>query len=94
VSEVVPNTGCQYTLTVTGGSCRPVLGIEPLANNRVAFDWSTAAIGSALERSNNLAPPSAPAWLPVTPGPVITDSRFRVTNTVTGSRNFYRLRKP
>ena len=93
VNEVVPGVGCRYALTVSGGSCRPVLDIESLPNNRVAFDWSTAtAIGFALERTNKLG--SAPAWLPVGGTPIITDSHFRLTNTVSGSANFYRLRKP
>jgi subtilisin-like proprotein convertase family protein len=94
VNETVPNSGCQYALTVSGGSCRPVLEIDPLPNNQVAFEWSTAATGYALERTNALGQPSAPAWLPAPSSPVITQSRFRLTNTVTGARNFYRLRKP
>ncbi len=94
VNAVDPGDGCEYTLTVNGGSCRPVLKIDPLAGNKVALDWSTAAIGFNLFQTNQLPLASNPNWIPATPAPVIFNSRFRVTNTMNPSNAFYELRKP
>lgn len=83
-----------YRLMVTGGSCRPVLKVEPVAGDRVVLDWSTAAVGYGLQQTNRL--PIAPnaIWVPSTVSPVIINGRFRVTNTVSASYQFYELRKP
>jgi subtilisin-like proprotein convertase family protein len=89
----VGDTG-DYTLWVTGGSCRPVLKIDSLGSNRVALDWSTAAIGYNLLQTNRLPSVVNPNWIPVPAGPVIVNSRFRVTNTMNPSNAFYELRKP
>lgn len=94
VHEFSVNAGCAYTLRVSGGSCRPILNIEPIAGDRVVLDWTTAAVGYLLERTNLLGNPTSPVWLPAMPLPTIFDSRFRVTNNITGSQNFYRLRRP
>jgi autotransporter-associated beta strand protein len=94
VHEVNSDAGCGYTLSVAGGSCRPVLKIDPLAGNKVALDWSTAAVGYNLLQTNRLPLPLNPNWIPATPAPVILNSRFRVTNTMNPSNNFYELRKP
>ncbi len=94
VHAVDPGNGCGYTLSVNGGSCRPVLRVEPLAGNRVVLDWSTAAIGYNLLQTNRLPLPLNPNWIPATPTPVILNSRFRVTNTMNPSNAFYELRKP
>jgi hypothetical protein len=85
-----------YTLNVNGGSCRPRLNITSLPSNRVQIDWTTAALGYALERTNRLTGPGHPLWVPVTNTPVITAGRFRVTNTIPASPTniFYQLRKP
>jgi subtilisin-like proprotein convertase family protein len=95
VTEVSAGSGGPYTLTVTGGDCRPVLHIAPPAAAKVALDWTTAAAGYLLETTNNL-PANAPAgaWQTVTNLPVVLSSRFRVTNNVTGSNQFFRLHKP
>jgi hypothetical protein len=61
----------------------------------VVLDWTTAAIGYGLERTNPLALIPPTVWLPAPGAPArIQDSRFRQTNTITGPANFYRLRKP
>jgi hypothetical protein len=83
-----------YTLTVTGGSCRPMLKIEPIPGNSVVLDWSTAAVGYGLQQTNRLPIVANPLWVPSTPSPVIVNSRFRVTNTMNASNLFYELRKP
>jgi autotransporter-associated beta strand protein len=94
VNAVDPGNGCEYTLTVNGGSCRPVLKIDPLAGNKVALDWSTAAVGYNLLQTNRLPLAPNPNWIPATPAPLIFNSRFRVTNTMNPSNSFYELRKP
>jgi autotransporter-associated beta strand protein len=83
-----------YTLEVTGGSCRPVLKINPIGANKVALDWSTAAIGYNLLQTNRLPTPLNPNWVLTAPAPVIFNSRYRVTNTMNPSNAFYELRKP
>jgi autotransporter-associated beta strand protein len=95
VSQNEPADSCEYRLEVAGGSCRPILNIERPAPSLAVLDWTTAAMDYQLERTNNLAGPSAPQWLPVTPAPRITDSRLRVTNNIgPDTPRFYRLRKP
>jgi len=96
VTQTDPSSDqCRYRLDVTGGSCRPVLHITEAGANRAALDWTTAAIGYQLERTNALTAPSVPLWVPVTNPPAILNSRFRLTNTVApDNTRFYRLRKP
>jgi hypothetical protein len=86
---------CRYRIDVTGGSCRPVLNIANAGSNRAALDWTTAAVGYQLERTNALPSPSAPAWAPLTNAPRVLNSRLTVTNTVApDDARFYRLRRP
>jgi autotransporter-associated beta strand protein len=86
---------CRYRLDVTGGSCRPVLHITDAGSNRAVLDWTTAAVGYQLERTNALPSPSAPAWAPLTNAPRILNSHYTVTNTVApDNARFYRLRRP
>jgi autotransporter-associated beta strand protein len=95
VHGVDPGDACSYTLSVNGGSCRPRLNITEIADNRVDIDWTTAAPGYLLERTNVLRNPS-PAW-PVVPGtPSISASRFHVIDNIAlpPTNSFYRLRKP
>jgi len=94
VHAALSGDGGPYTLAVTGGSCRPVLKMERLAGNRVALDWSTAAVGYGLQHTNRLPSPPDPIWIPATSAPVISNSRFRVTNAMNASNTFYELRKP
>jgi hypothetical protein len=86
---------CDYTLDVTGGSCRPFLNISQTAPSTVTLDWTTAAVGYQLEHTNTLQTPGAPSWVPTLPNPSVIDSRFVVTNNSSGdTTRFYRLRKP
>ena len=88
-----PSTTAPYKLTVTGGDCRPVLNITPVAGNNVKLDWTTAAAGYALERTNKLVAGAA-NWQTVTNVPAVVNSRFQVTNGPTTGNQFYRLHKP
>ena len=96
VHAVDPGVGCDYTLSVTGGSCRPVLHITQASPSQVALDWTTAAIGFGLEHTNTLPGSPQPAWVPVPGTPSISAGRFRVIDTIAlpPTNNFYRLRKP
>jgi len=82
-----------YKLTVSGGDCRPVLNITPLGANNVQLDWTTAAVGFGLERTNQLVT-GATNWPPVTNVPVVVNSRFLVTNNAAIGSQFYRLHRP
>lgn len=93
VNEASPGLGCDYVLSVSGGSCRPVLGIRQEGAN-VVLDWTTAAADYQLQRTNLLANPPHPAWVRVTNEPVVINSRFQVTNNIVTTNRFYQLRKP
>ena len=94
VNQVTAPELCDYELSVSGGSCRPVLDIAQSGPAQVLLDWSTAAIGYRLERTNHLASPPSPLWVPVLNAPAISNSRFTLPQTATGSNQFYRLRQP
>jgi autotransporter-associated beta strand protein len=95
VHAVDPGDACGYTLSVDGGSCRPILNITRIPSNRVDIDWTTAAPGYLLERTNVLRNPSA-AWPVVTGTPSISGGRFHVIDNIAlpPTNRFYRLRKP
>ena len=82
-----------YKLTVSGGDCRPALNITPAGANNVRLDWTTAAAGFGLERTNDLGGSATP-WSSVTNVPVVVNSRFQVTNSASIGNQFYRLHKP
>lgn len=67
-----------------------VLGCARYGTNFVVW-WSTNAVGFTLEYTTNLP---APSWTASVSVPVIVGDKFFVTNVVTGTRSFYRLRKP
>ena len=97
VHGVNPADACPYTLTVDGGSCRPRLNITRLALNVYDLDWTTAAVGYFLERTNVLTNPPHPLWVSVTNPPVtISGGRFHLihTNLPPVTNNFFQLRKP
>jgi autotransporter-associated beta strand protein len=91
----VVNSGASgsYSLDVHGSDCLPRLNITQVAANKVALDWTTASLGFSLEATNFLAT-GGPAWLPVPTVPLVANGRFNVTNLITTSNQFFRLRKP
>jgi autotransporter-associated beta strand protein len=93
VNVVNPGNSGPYTLDVHGGDCLPQLNITQVATDKVELDWTTAASGFSLE-STNIITPTGPIWPPVATAPVVINSRFTVTNTISPSNQFYRLRKP
>jgi hypothetical protein len=78
-------------LTVTGGSCEPVLHANNAPTGKVRLDWTTSAGGYLLESATNV---SAPTWVGVTNAPVVNSGSYVVTNGASGTDKFYRLRKP
>ena len=92
VNEVNTGAGGPYTLDVSGGDCRPLLNITEIPGNKVQLDWTTASAGYGLE-STNIVPAPTP-WPPVTNVPVAFNGRFLVTNNISTTNRFFRLRKP
>ena len=92
VNEVNPGSGGSYSLQVSGGECRPALNITALAGNKIQLDWTTASAGYGLESTNSVI--AAPPWTPVISTPSAVNGRFVVTNNITTSNRFFRLRKP
>jgi autotransporter-associated beta strand protein len=80
-----------YTLSVTGGDCRPVLTATSASPQQVQIGWPTIAGGYDLESSVFISPKN---WTAVTNQPIATTNLFSVTNTVTPPSKFYRLQEP
>jgi hypothetical protein len=93
VNEVDSGTGGAYTLDVSGGDCRPVLNIAEIPGNKVQLDWTTASSAGYGLESTNIVPAPTP-WPPVTNVPVALNGRFTVTNNISTTNRFFRLRKP
>jgi len=55
----------------------------------VVLKWPTNAAGFTLESTTNLVP--AAVWITNSPAPVVVNGQNTVTNSITGSRKFYRL---
>ncbi len=88
-----PATLTPYTLTVSGGDCRPVLNINPAGPGKVQFDWTTAAANYRLESTNTLVV-GATNWFGLTNVPIVVNSHYQVTNNAPPGSQFYRLHKP
>jgi autotransporter-associated beta strand protein len=92
VNELGAGTGGAYTLNVTGSDCRPTLDINTVSTDKAVLDWTTAAAGFQLERTNDITAPSP--WPPVTNVPIVVNGHFQVTNNISFTNQFYRLHKP
>lgn len=90
VSEVENGPCGPYSLTVSGGGCSRVLGIDRLPAGRARLQWPTTAVGFNLQSTPGFSPTN---WAAVTNLPVVTGGKFTVTNTP-GSNRFFRLVKP
>ncbi len=92
VAEVDSGTcGTPYTLSVTGGDCRPMLSATQVGTQQLQIGWPTIAGGYSLESSLFISPTN---WAIVTNQPIATTNRFSVTNTIAPPSKFYRLQKP
>lgn len=89
---VVVSGGGGYSLTMSGGDCRPRLNALPAGGNNLVLDWTTAAPGFLLEATNRI--PSVPAtWPRLTNVPAVVNGRYQVSNSLSGSSQSYRLKK-
>jgi hypothetical protein len=66
------------------------LGIRLLTNNAVAVSWTTNAAGFSLQANTNLN--FTNGWLTVTNVPVVVNGKNTVTNSLTNTAVFYRLK--
>jgi hypothetical protein len=79
------------SLTVVDASPpRPTLDLVQLDPATLELSWPTNAAGYALEAATSLP---ARAWIPVTNSVTTSGDRFFVQLSITGSKQFYRLRK-
>ena len=67
-----------------------VVAIRSLTNSAVAISWPSSATGFVLQANMNL---NTTNWVAVTNTPVVLSGKNTVTNEVTNSATFYRLRK-
>ena len=69
---------------------QPRLNIQRSANTNVVLSWPTDFTGFTLESNTNL---NTNIWSVVSPAPAVNGTNNVVTNAVSGSTRFYRLRK-
>lgn len=62
-----------------------------LSGNELILSWSTNAVGFTLQSTLHLTPPRT--WVDSTNPPTVIGSQFTVTNAISRSAQFYRLRK-
>ena len=82
-----------YTLALSGGDCRPSVDLTANGGNGFLIEWSTGAPGYVLE-CTNAVPPAPADWPLVANIPTVVNGRYQVTNSLSGSNQFYRLRRP
>jgi hypothetical protein len=68
----------------------PQLDIQRDADTNVVLLWGTNFTDFTLEASTNL---NLGVWNVVSPAPDVSGTNYVVTNTVSGSERFYRLRQ-
>jgi hypothetical protein len=69
---------------------RPRLRVTK-AGGEILLSWTNSATGFTLEEAAGVAGVS---WSAASPAPVVTNGENRITNTASGARRFYRLRRP
>ena len=84
--------GLDHTVALLGTVLtRPSLQARPGVNELI-LSWPADAVGFTLQSTLSLTPPVT--WMDVTDAPSVIDAQFTVTNTLSGSAQFYRLKKP
>jgi hypothetical protein len=81
--------GGHHTVALIGN---PVPFNARRSGNELILTWSTNAVGFTLQSTLQLTPPVT--WVDVTNAPVLLGTQWTVTNTFSGSAQFYRLQKP
>ena len=69
----------------------PYLNARPNGNELI-LSWRTNVVAFTLQSTLNLTPPVT--WIDSTSAPAVIGAQFTVRKTITGSAQFYRLRKP
>jgi len=84
--------GSAHAVALVGTmSLLPSLNAMP-SGNQLILSWSTNAVRFTLQSTLHLTPPVT--WIDSTNPPAVVGAQFTVTNTLSGSAQFYRLRKP
>lgn len=92
----VPVTAQSGVVAIAAGSRHAVALVSVRleaegSGNDLVLSWSTNASGFNLQSTHQLTP--ATTWVDVTNAPVLRGAQWAVTNTFSGSAQFYRLRK-
>ena len=82
--------GCGYLLTVSSSECAPALRLTTLPASRVRLAWPTSAAGHVLEATPGFETTN---WSAVSNAPIVSGTNFLVTNSLTASNRYYRLRR-
>jgi len=83
--------GGEHTVALIGTALLLLsLNARPSGNGLI-LSWSTNAVGFTLQSTFDLTPPVT--WVESTNGPAVIGTQFTLTNTTSGSAQFYRLRK-
>jgi uncharacterized repeat protein (TIGR03803 family) len=83
----ISNLGTAFSLTLPSP---PRLSVLRSGTN-VVLTWPTNATGFTLQSVTNLV--SGATWTTASPGPVVVSGQYTVTNPISGTRKFYRLRQ-
>ena len=81
-----------WVVKLAGVPLPPTLTITLVNKIVVALSWPTNATGFNLQSALHLTPPVD--WIDSSDTPVPVGTQFTVTNTLSGSNQFYRLKKP
>ena len=91
VGDPIPaNNSASAVVTVNDNTNMPLLKITQAGNN-VVLSWSTNAMGFVLQSKPDLT--TNTDWTTIQTNPPVLGNQFVVTNTVSGTNNFYRLIK-
>jgi hypothetical protein len=88
VTAIAAGGGHTVALVGTAPLSPPQLTIIRSGAN-VIVRWPTNAAGFTLQSTTNLVSPAV--WSAVSPGPVVVNGQYAMTNPVFGTKNFYRL---
>src|SRR6266404_402498 len=84
------NSGTVFSFTLPGLPAPPPLTIRG-SGASVVLTWPTNPAGFALQFATNLAAPTF--WTNATPSPALVNGQNAVTNPVSGTMRFYRLKQ-
>jgi uncharacterized repeat protein (TIGR03803 family) len=93
--------GNLYGTTYSGGAsnCGTIFRIvmpavlnSRVSGNELVLSWPTNHVGFTLQSSTNLN--SSTNWIDSTSAPAVVGAQFTVTNSISNSAQFYRLKKP